>query len=108
MRARPALLAAAAAAPVLAAGAWLFAAGTILVRDRTGGIAGAFVVSASGERALHRLPGGYFVGLPGDEGAVELRCRDGAVEEFAYVARGLHTRVELSGPPPCRKARKGV
>jgi hypothetical protein len=86
--------------------AWLFVAGTVVVIDRGGAVVRAELLGWQGARPLRRLPGGLFVGIPGGDGSVRLRCRDGAAREIGYVTGGLHTWVRVPGREGCAGARE--
>lgn len=83
----------------LFASLWLFLTGTVVVRDRTAGVASAVLTNGERERRLHRLPGGMFVGIPTWDAEVEIRCRDGSSRRNSYVSRGDHLHLEATGQP---------
>ncbi|MEO5773923.1 MAG: hypothetical protein ABIQ32_07385 [Sphingomicrobium sp.] len=83
---------------------YLWLAGSAVVIDDTGEVASA-VIKSSGtpNKRLHRLWRGYFYATPDNDGAIEVRCRDGSRKEWGYVTFGVHTRVRVIGPTPCAR-----
>lgn len=86
--------------------AWLWLQGSVVVIDDTGQVASA-VVTDGGDPAtelrLYRLWNGHFYGIPGFEGVIEVRCRNGARKQWGYVNRHMHTRVRVVGQAPCQQ-----
>jgi hypothetical protein len=76
-------------------------AGSVVVHDETGEVASAMVTNGREEQALWRLPGGLFFAVPGMEGEVEVRCRNGARARWGYVTGYMHTSVRVTGTVPC-------
>jgi hypothetical protein len=74
--------------------------GSVIVHDETGEVASAVVTNDREEQALWRLPGGLFA-VPGMEGTVEVRCRNGARARWGYVTGYMHTSVRVTGTVPC-------
>ena len=86
--------------------AWLFAAGTILVVDRSGTVARAEVVTGLGVRPLRRLPSGLWAGLPSGDGTVRLVCRDGSAREHGYVTSATHVWLWVAEGGRCGRAQE--
>lgn len=90
--------------------AWvaLSLAGLVLVRDRTGQVVRATLVSGGGgasTQALLDLPGGYFVAIPQIEGTVEIECLDGSRHQNGYVTGAMQTWLTVE--PGCRLREEG-
>jgi hypothetical protein len=89
----------------LAALVWL--EGSVVVIDHTGQV-GSAVITDGGtpptEARLHRLWNGYFYGIPGFEGVIEVRCREGERRQWGYVNSHIHTTVRVVGQRPCQQA----
>jgi hypothetical protein len=75
--------------------------GSVIVHDETGAVASAVVTDDHREQALWRLPGGLFFAVPGMEGEVEIRCRNGARARHGDVTSFMHTAVRVTGPVAC-------
>lgn len=91
--------------PAMAAFLWL--QGSAVVIDDTGQVASAVVTDGGDpatEQRLYRLWGGHFYAIPGFEGVIEVRCRNGARKQWGYVNSHMHTRVRVVGQAPCQQA----
>ncbi|HTU12793.1 MAG TPA: hypothetical protein VMG08_18025 [Allosphingosinicella sp.] len=92
----------AAAIAMLLAGLLFWILGSAIVIDRNGQVVAAAIVTSGGEvQALHRLPGGLFYAMPGLEGTIELRCRDGSRRQWGYVTAYAHTWLSVEPGAGC-------
>ena len=85
----------------------LWLQGSAVVIDDTGQVASAVITDDGDpptEARLYRLWNGHSYGIPAFEGAIEVRCRNGARKQWGYVTHGLHTRVRVVGRTPCQQA----
>ena len=82
--------------------AYVGLSGSAIVRDETGDVSNAVITNDSVQRALRRLPGGAFFGIPNFDGVIEAHCRDGSKARAGYVTTGLHTSVRVVASKPCR------
>jgi len=86
---------------------WLWSQGSAVVIDNTDQVASAAITDGGNpptEARLYRLWNGHFYGIPGFEGVIEVRCRNGLRKQWGYVTRHLHTTVRLMGQTPCQRA----
>lgn len=91
-------------AALMIAAAYVWLAGSAVVVDETGGVQSAIVTNNGGsEQRLHRLWSGYFYAIPSVEGAIEVRCTNGARKQVGYVTGYLHTKVRVTGKQPCER-----
>jgi len=81
----------------------LWLAGSVVVLDPGGeAVSASLVASGAPSRALHRLPGGAFYGVPGGgKGEIEIRCRNGAGWRGDYVTAHMNTWVRLEPGSGC-------
>lgn len=98
----PAWLGAGAVAAAFAGALYLQVAGSAIVHDDENAVVAAVVTNDIVQRRLVRLPGGLFYVIPGFDGIIEVRCRDGSRARAGYVTGGLHTSVTLVSASPCR------
>ena len=77
-------------------------AGLVVVRDTTGQVVSAVVTDGYQVQPLHHVRRGLFVTIPRMEGVVEIRCRDGSINQHGQVHAYMHTRVKVVGELPCR------
>lgn len=77
--------------------------GSAVVHDDTGEVLSAVVTNDREEQALLRLPGGLYFTVPGLEGVIEVRCRNGAKARHGYVTGYMHTSVRVTGAVPCAR-----
>ena len=77
--------------------------GSAVVRDGTGEVVSAVITNDREEQVLLRLPGGVFFAVPGMEGVIEMRCRNGAKVRHGYVTGYMHTSVRVTGAVPCAR-----
>ena len=90
------------------AGAWYISVvRLVIVHDETGEVVSAVVTNDRSEQALWRLPFGLFVAVPGMEGIVEVRCRNGARTRWGYVTSYMDTSVRVVGEVPCARMLDG-
>ena len=92
---------------IAAAAGWLWVQGSAVVIDDTGQVASAVITDGGvppTEARLYRLWSGRFFGIPGFEGVIEVRCRNGARKQWGYVTPHMHTIVRMVGPRPCQQA----
>jgi hypothetical protein len=83
---------------------YVWIAGSAIVVDETDGVDSAFIVTGDGrEQRLHRLWTGYFYAIPGLEGTIEIRCRDGTRKSWGYVTGYHDTKIRVVGDTPCAR-----
>lgn len=91
---------------ITAVAAWLWLQGSTVVIDDTGQVVSAVITDGGDpaiEARLYRLWNGHFYGIPGFEGVIELRCRNGARRQWGYVTPHMHTIVRVVGQTPCQQ-----
>jgi hypothetical protein len=88
----------------LAAGGYLWLAGSVVVIDERGGVESAFVTTSDGRtQALHRVWNGVFYTIPRLEGGILIQCSNGERAVTNYVTRHIHSRVRVTGRTPCAR-----
>ena len=89
---------------LMAAGAFVWTAGSAVVIDETGGVETAVVTNGGGaDQKLHQLLKGYFYAMPQLEGTIEVRCSNGLRKQAGYVTGSVHTTVRVLGKTPCER-----
>ncbi|KHL25456.1 hypothetical protein PK98_01785 [Croceibacterium mercuriale] len=100
--ARTRIIPAAIAASLVLLGAMLWIMGSAVVIDRSGNVLSAAITGSGGTtQPLHHLPGRIFYTMPRVEGAIELRCRDGARGRWSYVTRHMHSWLRVGPGAGC-------
>ena len=100
---RPRVLGLGTGALVLAGILYVALFGSVVVHDDSGAVASAVLTNGREEQPLLRLPGGLFVAVPGLEGTIELRCRNGARARWGYATPHMHMSIRATGPVPCAR-----
>lgn len=96
-------LAIGATALALAGAVYVLIFGSAIVHDETGEVMSAVITNDHEEQALLSLPGGLFFAVPGLEGVIEVRCRNGVTGRAGYVTGYTHTSIRVRGGTPCRQ-----
>lgn len=75
---------------MIATAAYLFMAGTLVVRDADSAIDSVFIANGGSTVAVSRFPGRIYATTARIEGYALVKCRNGRRIEFGYITSGLH------------------